>query len=510
MASDMASARGVTPSSATTSATTFTAAEAPPRTPQAEGEIAPEGVRENELLRQNTVRPDGPREVGGGFSLLTRTALTLVLSAVLIAGTAIAALEWFVVQPMSERWAADEAGLLELAARTWWQLPAAARADFELELAERHDLVISSEPRVLRPISKVASHLALLRSNLSSRLDTTVSIGTVRSADDDLVWVEIAPPSSLVADAARSLAPLRIGFSLNRRAVAPVNFALVAVLIGATIVLVTLLSLVIVQRVTRPLARAARSAQTFRGGAGLDPLPERGPRELKALARSFNTMAREVSELIAHRTTFLAGVSHDLRTPLARMRVAIELLPENVDPVLVTRLQRNLEEMDELLTIALQFARGVAREEMQRVQVRAFIESNLRQDGHNRGRLVWAGPIEVTALLAVGALRRVLQNLLVNAERHGGGAELEVLARVTDDEIELSICDRGPGIPTAAQDAVFQPFFRLDGARSRAGGSGLGLAIVKQLCDAHGWQVALRNRDGGGTAAEVRVPLRGH
>ena len=82
MASDMASARGVTPSSATTRATTFTAAEAPPRTPQAEGEIAPEGVRENELLRQNTVRPDGPREVGGGFSLLTRTALTLVLSAV--------------------------------------------------------------------------------------------------------------------------------------------------------------------------------------------------------------------------------------------------------------------------------------------------------------------------------------------------------------------------------------------------------------------------------------------
>ena len=468
-------------------------------------------TRQQEPSAQNQHRGSttaGATVVGRrGFSLLQRTALTLALSAVQIAGTAIAALEMLVVQPMSERWAADEAGLLELAARTWWQLPDAARPDFELELAERHDLIISNEPRRLQPPPKVAAHLALLRADLAQRLDTPVTIGIAPDRGDDLVWVAIARPPTVAAGRREIAAPLHIGFSLNRRAVAPVNFALVVLLIGATIVLVTLLSLIIVQRVTRPLARAARSAATFRGGAGLDPLPEQGPRELRALAHSFNTMAQEISELIAHRTTFLAGVSHDLRTPLARMRVAIELLPDNVDRVLVARLQRNLEEMDELLTVALQFARGVAKEATQRVQVRTFVESNLRQDGHSRGRLVWAGPSDVTALLAIGALRRVLQNLLVNAERHGGGAELEVLARVEEGAVELTVCDRGPGIPPAAQDAVFQPFFRLDGARGRTGGSGLGLAIVKQLCDAYGWQVALRNREGGGTAASVIVPL---
>ena len=97
-----------------------------------------------------------------GFSLLQRTALTLALSAVLIAGTAIAALEWLVVQPMSERWAADEAGLLELAARTWWQLPADARPDFELELAERHDLIISNAAAAAQ--SRGASGAAARRS----------------------------------------------------------------------------------------------------------------------------------------------------------------------------------------------------------------------------------------------------------------------------------------------------------------------------------------------------------
>ena len=161
--------------------------DAPSRpAPRVHGEAAPDAGAGN-----------ASSVVAQGFSLLQRTALTLALSAVLIAGTAIAALELLVVQPMSERWAADEAGLLELAARTWWQLPEDARPDFELELAERHDLIISNEPRLLQPLPKVAAHLAMLRSDLSARLDVPVTIGTARSARDDLVWVAIAPPLAI-------------------------------------------------------------------------------------------------------------------------------------------------------------------------------------------------------------------------------------------------------------------------------------------------------------------------
>ncbi len=239
--------------------------------------------------------------------------------------------------------------------------------------------------------------------------------------------------------------------------------------------------------------QAAVRAETFRGAPDLEPLPEQGPAELVSLARNFNTMARDISALLANRTTLLSGVSHDLRTPITRMRLAVELLPEDVDSGLKQRLERNLLSMDRLIQDALQFARGTA-EPAQLIDLDALLQDILAGIGGETDSV----PLVVTqapgapVAVAPGALRRVLHNLVDNALTHAGEAKVEL------DGLTIRVLDNGPGSPLEYQDKIFEPFFRLDSSRSASTGvSGLGLAIVSQLCQAHGWQIASEHRRTG-------------
>ncbi|MDZ7827519.1 MAG: HAMP domain-containing protein [Gammaproteobacteria bacterium] len=308
-------------------------------------------------------------------SLLLRTSFTLGVSALAIALVSILALDRFVTTPLAEQSADDEAALLVLTAQTWVELPPAARPYFELELVESHGLVISPEVRELDPLDVDRPWMGLLHTKLDERLERPVRL----LEGDDLVWAEI-PMGGF---------RLQVGFSPDRRGVEPLSVALVIFGAGAAIVLIA--SLLIVQRITRPLDAVAQSARRFRGGSVPEPLPETGPSELVTLARSFNTMASEISELISNRTTLLAGISHDLRTPLARMRLAVELLPEDTDPQLVARLSRNLEEMDALLSVTLQFARGLSGEDVTEVRLKGFIEEVLAHADLSGVSLRWHG-----------------------------------------------------------------------------------------------------------------------
>jgi two-component system osmolarity sensor histidine kinase EnvZ len=422
-------------------------------------------------------------------SLLTRTTLVLAISAIAIASTAILALNAFVIQPIAERSADDEAALLVLSAQTWVELPPGSRPYFELELAQNHDLIISSQARDLAPANLSMPFLDLLQAKLSERLGIAVHL----MQGDDLIWANV-PMGGYT---------MQIGLSPSRKDIQPLNVGLVIVIMGAAIVFGT--SLLIVQRIARPLVRAAQLAETFRGGERFIPLPESGPSELVTLARSFNTMATEISALLSNRTTLLAGISHDLRTPLARMRLALELLPPDVDPKLIERFERNLTVMDELIGDALRFARGTG-EAPQRVELRGYL-GDIIGGIDEQVVLQWRGPETAQRMVAVGSLRRVLQNLLANARQHGAGLpELVVEADTSSDAVEIHVIDRGPGIPKDSRSAVFQPFFRLDRSRSQStGGSGLGLAIVQQLCQAHGWLIEIRERQGGGTDAVLTI-----
>jgi two-component system osmolarity sensor histidine kinase EnvZ len=424
--------------------------------------------------------PERQKRFGQG-SLLARTNLTLAVSSLLIATVSIAALNAFLIEPIAQQSANDEAALLVLTAQTWVELPPDARPYFELELAENHDLIVSSTPRELGVATLEQPYLSLVQEHLSERLGEPVTL----LEGDELIWLDVTMGGH----------HLQIGFSPGRRDIQPLYVGIIIFGLGAAIVFLT--SLTIVQRITRPLVQAAERVESFRGGENFEPLPEQGPRELVSLARNFNTMAREISALLSNRTTLLAGVSHDLRTPLTRMRLALELLPKDVDPKLVERFERNLENMDQLIGDALRFAKGTS-EAAQLVSLEPFVEDVVESyDASIPFESVGTG---AKLPLAAGALKRVLTNLISNAQQHGDGV------RVRLDGTDIHVVDSGPGIPDEFKERVFQPFFRLDSSRSSVtGGSGLGLAIVQQLCQAHGWRVRIEDPPDNGTDVIVSL-----
>ena len=408
-------------------------------------------------------------------SLLGRTNLTLGVSGMLIAVISTIALYAFVIDPIAERSADDEAALLVLSAQTWVELPPAARPYFELELAQNHDLIISAARQELPQYQGSLDAMVLLQQKLQQRLDTDV----VLLDGDELVWVEV-PMAGY---------SLQIGVAPDRRDTQPLYVAIVIVGLGAAIVFFT--SLFVVQRVTRPLVKVAKQAERFRGLENIEPLAETGPRELVSLARNFNTMASEISLLLANRTTLMAGISHDLRTPLTRMRLALALLPDDIDKQLIQRFENNLESMDELIRDALRFAKGAGEksQEFELVPIVEDILGTFEREVELRVKVARSHRV----ILAPNAFSRILTNLVSNGFKHGGQVTVVVTAT------ELVVMDDGPGIPADYRSEIFQPFFRLDGSRSATtGGSGLGLAIVDQLCQTHGWEITVGESPLGG------------
>jgi two-component system osmolarity sensor histidine kinase EnvZ len=298
---------------------------------------------------------------------------------------------------------------------------------------------------------------------------------------------------------------IRIGFPKERLNMDPPKMLVLALL--ATVILTLFTALILARRITRPLAHFSRAARRVGEGNLPESFPETGISELSGLAATFNQMAVQVRELLANRTTMLAGISHDLRTPLARMRLAIEMLPDGTDPKLVSRLQHDVDEMNQLIGEFLALSRDLQKEPPQEVDISLLLEEladNARSEGaqvdwQSRGStLLSAGPM---------ALRRILTNLLGNAIRYGDNKPVSIDLSLEGDIAVIRILDRGPGIPPHELENVFRPFYRLESSRSNAtGGSGLGLAIARQLAEANGWKIELLPRPDGGT--EARLTLR--
>ncbi len=415
-------------------------------------------------------------------SLLGRTNLTLAISSFAIVLVATFALNVFVIDPIAERSADDEAALLVLSAQTWVELPPQARPYFELELAQSHDLIISVAEQSLPPLERYLPFTKILVEKLQQRLAIDVQMYD----GEDLIWVDV-PMAGY---------GLQIGFSPDRRDVQLLYVAIAIATLGSGIVFLT--SLLIVRRIARPLVQVGQQAEAFRGLAEIEPLPETGPRELVLLARNFNTMADEIALLLANRTTLMAGISHDLRTPLTRMRLALALLPDDIDPALAQRFERNLETMDTLITDALRSAQGT-RETAQPVALLAYVTEVLETFDQDV-ELFATVDDDLVVSLAPNAFSRVLVNLVGNGIKYASSVSVSLSAT------EIVVHDDGPGIPEAARSSVFQPFYRLEASRNpNTGGSGLGLAVVQQLCGTHGWQVEIKESHLGGAAFHWRI-----
>jgi len=275
--------------------------------------------------------------------------------------------------------------------------------------------------------------------------------------------------------------------------------------LGVLLVAVVAITLVAVRWVTRPLKTLAEAADTL--GADIDrpPLDENGPLEVSRAARAFNTMQQRLAAFIRDRTRVLAAMSHDLKTPITRLRLRAELLD---DAQLRAKFIGDLEEMESMVGATLDFMRGLeSREQAQPLDVMALLES-LQEDARELGGKV---AIEGAARLPYHghpqALKRCLANLIGNAVQYGKTATIRVSD--ADDRVQICIRDEGPGTPESELERVFEPFHRLEASRSRdTGGTGLGLSIARNVARAHGGDIVLRNVPEGGLEAMLTLPRR--
>ena len=285
-------------------------------------------------------------------------------------------------------------------------------------------------------------------------------------------------------------------------AAVPLRVALTLLVLVATVVAI---SLIAVRWVTEPLSRLATAAERLGGNIHEPPMPEGGPVEVQRAARAFNAMQQRLSRFISDRVRILAAMSHDLKTPITRMRLRTELLE---DEAVRAKFERDLAEMEAMVTQALEFMRDSSAEEpVQPVDLMALLET-LKSDYRDSGRSVEiSGRIEEPYSGRPLALRRCLTNLVENAVRYGEAAAIAVEDGAR--EIVVRIRDRGPGIPEPELEQVFEPFYRGEASRSReTGGTGLGLGIARNIARAHGGDIVLRNHPGGGLEAVLTLPRR--
>lgn len=428
------------------------------------------------------------------LSLGQQNALRLALIFVVFEALSAIAVIYLLMLPMAHRAANDLAGLMVLSAQTWSELPPHTRPAFEYELASSHGLALAARlppgPEIDHPHNP---YLNQLEAELIRRAGPDASL--VGLEIDGKLWRWSRLPSG-----GRTL---WVGFSQLRFDPQPVAAA--AVSLTVALLLAGIAAWWLSRRIAAPLERFDAAAAALGRGETPALLPESGPRELAALARRFNEMASQVRELLDARTTLLAGLSHDLRTPLARMRLALEMLQRRPDPAWVARLDKDIDEMNRLIGDLLELARGLGQETATRLDLAPWLE-DIAAQARDTGVNVTVQAPAIQVEVPPTALRRVLENYLGNARRYAPGSPLEIRVEADGNGTRIGVLDQGPGIPKEQLAAVFQPFHRVEGSRSQAtGGTGLGLAIVRQLAQANGWRVWLENRPSGGLAAWVAL-----
>jgi two-component system osmolarity sensor histidine kinase EnvZ len=362
----------------------------------------------------------------------------------------------------------------------------------ELSRSEGIQIYVSDPDEVVPPLPQrpfLQTVAAELRERLGSDTRMAVSRSGVRGVwvsfqiDEDEYWVML-PRARIERNE-----PLRyIGWGL---------FVLLVALAGAYF---------LVARINRPLRQLTRAAAQVGQGKIPPPVEESGPTEISTLASAFNQMAADLKRLDDERALLLAGVSHDLRTPLSRIRLGLEMLAHKDQSGLKEGIERDIEDIDTAINQFLDFARLTDSEPLTsegdlNAIIRSVAERYARLD---RSVSIKLEPVPALPLRPL-AIQRLIQNLIENALRHGGGAA-EVVTGCTQAAGFIEVLDRGPGIPAGESNHMLRPFTRLDSARGGPG-TGLGLAIVDRIARAHGGAVQLLTRAGGGLRVRVELPL---
>lgn len=277
------------------------------------------------------------------------------------------------------------------------------------------------------------------------------------------------------------------------------------VVLALGLVLVTLVgvALVAVRWIIRPLGYLADSARALGKDLQRPPLLEEGPEEVRSTLKAFNTMQAQIRRFVDERSRFLAAISHDLKTPITRLRLRCGLLD---DEALQTKFERDLSDMEDLVQGILDFMRDEAgNEKKQALDINDLLET-IQIDGEEDNSIITLkGRAKSAYYCHPTSLRRLITNIVDNALKYGGQADIQV--EDSEHALSISISDAGSGIPEAQIEKLFEPFTRLEESRNKAtGGSGLGLSIAKNIALAHGGTLTLKNRQTGGLNALITLP----
>jgi signal transduction histidine kinase len=261
----------------------------------------------------------------------------------------------------------------------------------------------------------------------------------------------------------------------------------------------------VVRRLTGRLERLQRSVEVWGEGQLATRVAVEGNDEVARLAASFNEAAARIEALVSAQKSLLANASHELRSPLARIRIAAELMSEQATPALGAELRRNAAELDQLIDEVLLASRldtaAAAMTRQEEVDLTGILAEECARVGaalESRAHSMQGDP---------KLLRRLVRNLLENAVRYGAGSAVEVRLAAAGDALRLEVCDGGPGIPEPERERIFEPFYRIAGASEAAGGVGLGLSLVRQIARHHGGDAQCLPNGVRGCCFRVMLPL---
>ncbi len=415
------------------------------------------------------------------FGLLSFTIFSIVLAFL------------FIVNPMANRVANDMGGLIYTVSRTWFSLPPEKKQNFRSRLRKQHQLMVTDEKI---PVTNIIINNPFIPKLEKSLLLQTGQIVTVKQdiKDKRCLWVSLSEAEQTVT----------IGFFHDRIGPRPSIVILGIIAAGSLLILIT--TILLVRRITQPIKTLSNAVSLFGSGDLSTRIPEKGSEEIVILAHNFNNMALEISQLLTNRNILFGGISHDLRTPITRMQIALELLQNDSNSTLISKMRNNLLEMETLIQQSLELVKGLDKHNAIDVEINTVI-NDIILDYKSQQQVIHYRPADCGICnIEINAFRRILYNLLDNAIRYSDNKVIAIICIKKNEKLVIRILDQGTGIPADKLEMVFQPFYRLDNSRNKGtGGSGLGLAIVKQLCDIYGWNIQLIPRLKGGLEVKLEI-----
>lgn len=425
-------------------------------------------------------------------SLLGRSLLMILLPLLILEGVALRVFYGSHIDVVSRRMSGAVAGELAFTIDLMQHFPEPGNTDWILQRARANfGLDITYVPGARLATTEWVNVLGPMDDDLAAALTDAVHLPFFMdwTSDSGFVLIEIQLPHGMLEIEAP-----------RKRLYSATYYLFVLWMVGSAVLLFSVAALFMRNQV-RAIRRLAVAAEAFGMGRDAGMIKPEGAREVRQAATAFNRMQERIRRFLVQRTEMLAGVSHDLRTPLTRMRLALAMLPAK--PELrddIAEMTADVAEMERMIGVYLAFARGEGTEHVEPVDLSALLEGVAARARRSGANVVTNVPRELTLPLRADAARRAITNLVDNARRYARRVVLAA-ARQGARGVQVTVDDDGPGIPPEQREAVFRPF-----ESGASDGTGLGLTIARDIVRAHGGDIVLEDSPLGGLRARIRLP----